>query len=217
MSTGLFAVSAHSEPPDDAVQVQSSDQNTDSTAFILSATRKPNDRITYIERPDDTLFISELVLGRDVILDRGILIYLDEDNTILVPLSVLLDRLQFQIDVDKANGVAKGWFIEEGNSFLLEYPYNKVNIRGKDQAISGIVENHIDDIYVSVDEFSRWFPLTLRFNFNELRLYVETTEKLPFEETAERQSRWQRLQSQRRPEEDLKAELENAIFLPYKI
>ncbi|MFN3701509.1 MAG: hypothetical protein ACK4VI_08320 [Alphaproteobacteria bacterium] len=210
-------MSGYSQQPDVAAQVQPSDQDASNTAFILSATRRPNDRITYIERPDDTLFISELVLGNDVVLDRGILIYLDDDNTILVPLSVMLGRLQFQIEVDNANGLAKGWFIEEGNSFLLEYPYEKVNIRGKDQAISGIVENHIDDIYVSIDEFSRWFPLTLRFNFNELRLYVETKEQLPFEATAERQSRWQRLQTQRRPQQDIKTELENAVFLPYKM
>lgn len=216
MDQGTVQDGGTQEPQNANILLVDDTPNKTISPFIMSASRRPDQNVTYIERPEDLLFIAELIVNGDISLDSGLLIYLDE-NSILIPLSVMVRHLQFSIEVDNANGIAKGWFIDQNNDFLLEYPFEQVTVNGKKRDVIGQVESHIDDIYVSIEEFSRWFPVSLEFNFNELRLYLESDEKLAFEEAAERASRWRSIASHRRAERDVKSELENAVFLPYKM
>ena len=147
-------------------------------------------KIQYSERPDDQQLIVELLVDDDV-LDSGVVVYLlDED--ILVPLSVFTELLGFPIKVDTAKGMAEGWFIRPENTFSLLYPFDRITLGGTSSEVkNGIVELHLDDIYVSTTLISEWFPIGLSFNYNELRLYMTAREDLPFQQRAKRRARWE--------------------------
>lgn len=147
------------------------------------------DDLTYSDRSDDSQLIVELLVD-DEVLDPGVVVYmLDED--ILVPLSVFTQLLGFPITVDTAAGLAEGWFIKPENKFRLEHPFKKVIAgAGEGEVKDGIVELHLDDIYVSTSLISQWFPIGLTFNYNELRLYMTAREDLPFQQRAKRRAKW---------------------------
>jgi len=152
-------------------------------------------------RSDDSLLIVELVVDDSVILDRGFLVYLDDDD-LLLPLGAFAELLDFPIEVSTLAGTAQGWFIREENRFALSPPYDAVQIAGQDMPIARheIVELHEDDIYISKVLAEQWFPIRLVFNFNELRLYLSTTERLPFQDAAARRAQWDQLRRRRAPE-----------------
>ena len=173
-----------------------------------------SDQINFIERPDDDLLIVEVVVDETAVLDPGIIIYADEDGIVL-PLAVMTDLFGFPINVNASTGVASGWFINKNNTFDLKPPYQQVMIAGETIDIPpGSIENHYDDIFVRQELFEKWFSVKTTLNFNELRLYVEPLEDLPFQAQAERRERWDRLQNQARSPGGVKPE--NVVELPYK-
>lgn len=186
----------------------------DTIPIITSEGIPGTQKINYRERPEDTLFIVALTAG-DAVLDKNLLIYIN-DEEILVPLSAFCKAVQFPIDVDVGKGQAQGWFIREENSFLLQSPFTEVKIGGKSMPVTDTVEAHIDDIYVSLKELKKWFPLDLTFSFHELKINVESKENLPFQELAEREARWKGIEAHKRDKTDYAEELKKAIFLPYK-
>lgn len=147
------------------------------------------DDLSYVERSEDSQLIVELLVDNEV-LDPGVIVYmLDED--ILVPLSVFTELLGFPITVDTASGQAEGWFIKPENKFSLKYPFKKIILENKESNTKGgIIELHLDDIYVSTSLISQWFPIALNFNYNELRLYMTAREDLPFQQRAKRRAKW---------------------------
>ncbi|MCH2547458.1 MAG: hypothetical protein MK052_07605, partial [Alphaproteobacteria bacterium] len=80
--------------------------------------------------------------------------------------------------------------------------------------MTGIVETHVDEIYVSASEIEKWFPIDLELNFNELRLYMTTTEDLPFQALATRRASWKRKAA--RASASKPEDYSDAIILPYK-
>ena len=77
-----------------------------------------------------------------------------------------------------------------------------------------MVQTHLDDIYVRKEVLEEWFPIELRLNFNELKLYIEPEAELPFQTEAKRRAKWQSIQAQtgsRQLEYD-----GEIIHLPYK-
>ncbi|MBV1928199.1 MAG: hypothetical protein KUG81_01640, partial [Gammaproteobacteria bacterium] len=145
--------------------------------------------------------------------DPGLLIYLDEDE-MLLPLSVFTELLEFPISVNTSTGNANGWFLNEDNKFELSPPYKSVKIGEKTIPITkGIVETHIDDIYVSSDLLEEWFPITLTMNFNELRLYMDVSEDLPIEARAKRRNAWEKSKLHTKPFVEIEGDV---ITLPYR-
>ena len=219
--TGVFVTETRAEDIMTAQAEHSAPQgdfeNGDAVSKIeqpLNTHSQSSENIKYVERAEEDLLIVALLTGK-ALLDPGIIIYSDEED-LLLPLSVFTELLQFPIDVDPSTGVAQGWFLKQENTFTLRPPYNKVTIKGVDQAVKGgVVENHIDDIYVSKALIESWFPINLTLNFNELRLYLETSEDLPFEKLAKRQARWEAVRSQ--TGNRVGTEIgEDVIRLPYK-
>lgn len=202
---------AEMDPAENAAQAAENGFLLDSTQ---SAAPSPS-KVQLAERSEENLFIVESALDKNTIFNPGLLVFIDEENdTILVPLSQMVKDLEFEIKVDPVAGFAEGWFVSEDQTFFLQYPYNSINIGGKEMPIEGVVESHSDDIYVDIKEMSRWFPLELTFNFNELRLYVEPTEELPFQALAARRQRWKNLKARQRdasPFDD-----KDLIVLPYQ-
>lgn len=158
-----------------------------------TVTEAPSGDLKYAERNEDSEIILELVLDDGVtVLDSGIVGYL-VDETVLLPLGRFTELLEFPIDVNPGTGAAEGWFVREENTFRLYYPYKSTEIAGKKIPLNrlGIAELHVDDIYVSSDLLTSWFPIELTLNYGELRLYMKTLVDLPFQERAKRRARWE--------------------------
>ena len=191
------------------------DQPDESESYILQTDTQAGDSdvVQFAERPEDTLFILELVLGDGSVLNPGMLVYIEEDE-LLIPLSTIADAMMFPIEVDTAKGSATGWFINQENTFALTYPFNSVMIAGQEMPIDGVVENHVEDIFVSATVLEQWFPVELTMNFNELRLYLKALEDLPFQSLAARRTRWEKAQMQTSTSRVDLSDPE-IIFLPY--
>ena len=177
----------------------------------------PNGPITYVERSEDSEIILELLLDdRITIIDPGLSAYMAEE-TVLVPLGKFAELVEFPIKVDTSKGTADGWFIKPENTFHFSAPYKFIEIAGKkipsDQL--GIAETHMDDIYVSLDLLTSWFPIELTLNYGELRLYMRTLVDLPFQERAKRHSRWETSKLARQP--GLSYDPDTIIRLPYRM
>lgn len=171
-------------------------------------------QVTYAERNEDSEIILELLLDDgQTILDPGVVGYL-VDETVLLPLGKFTELLEFPITVDTGKGTASGWFMKPEKTFNLQYPFKSVDISGKQITIkTGIAEAHLDDIYVSQDLLTAWFPVELTLNYGELRLYLKPRENLPFQERAKRRGRWQS------PQKTIGADInpEEIIRLPYRM
>ena len=202
--------SAASETPPDSL----GDTTAQSDSVLLTTTAQaPGGAVTFTERPEDSSFILELALDERTIIDRAMPVFLEEDD-VLIPLGHFSAAIGFPIAVDTAKATASGWFVAEANTFLLQAPFTEAVIRGVPQPVSTIVENHIDDIYVSFREIEKWFPVKLTMDFNNLRMMLSTTEQLAFQAQAERQSRWDRIRGQSTALEP--ENFDDVIFLPYK-
>lgn len=187
---------------------------------ITAAEAKPG-TITFTQRPDDQQLIVALVVDDDL-LNEGFLIYLDEED-ILIPLGVLSEMLGFPITVTPAAGTAEGWFVREENTLSLKYPFRTIGLRGTETVPEGTdrIELHEDDIYVNKRLLEKWFPVNLNFKFNELVLYLETREALPFQEEAARRKKWERAAMVSAPEplvlDDSVIRLKHRKFAPPNI
>lgn len=201
-------------PPEPQPTLQAGEDQGFAVMNSGSAVGVPADTGAFAEPSEDNEFIVELVARKDIILSAGMPVYLDE-NDVLVPLGLLAQAMQFPIKVDTATARAEGWFITPENTFVFEKPFKKAVIAGKEIELQGRAQNQLDDIFVSSKDIEKWFPIKLMFNFNELRLYLEPLQELPFEEKAARDSRWQRLQEQSKKDKE-KDNYDDVIFLPYK-
>lgn len=201
--------------PEDAQFVITDDGSpVDAGDAVYEVQNPASDQIQFIERPEDDLLIVEVVVGKDAVLDPGIIIYADEEGIVL-PLSVMMDLFKFPINVDPAAGTASGWFVKKSNTFTLRPPYNSVNIAGEEKSIPpSSIENQYDDIYVKQELFEQWFPVRATLNFNELRLYIKALEPLPFQLKASRRARWDAAERQSRTPTGVKPE--DVVRLPYR-
>jgi len=164
-----------------------------------------SEKINFIERPEDDELILQVRFNNLVFADN-IFAYLNDNGQLLVPLSAIAELLEFPIHVDPSRGTAAGWFIREGNKFSLSSPYSMISIADKTSPVKGgAVEPHIDDIYVTIDELSKWFPLEFIFNFNELSLQITAHEKLPFIAAIERKAHWETINTKKAEKAKLKA------------
>ncbi|MEZ0224935.1 MAG: hypothetical protein ACAH83_10300 [Alphaproteobacteria bacterium] len=177
-----------------------------------------NGKIIYVTRPEDSKLIVELVLDDRVTVLTSELEAWQVNETLLIPLGKFAELLRFPIKVDTGGGVAGGWFISPENKFSISYPYKTAIIAGKSVTVpGGIVETHLDDIYVSLEALSTWFPVKLTLNYNELRLYLKTLKELPFEAEARRKSQWEALQKAQAKQPGLDYDPKELIKLPYRM
>ena len=177
----------------------------------------PSGKIAYVERLEDSRLLLELVLDDKVtVLDNAFDAF-QVHETIIIPLGRFARLVDFPIEVNTGNGTARGWFVKEDNKFVLEQPYKTITLGDKTLPVkNGIVETHLDDIYVSIDLLSAWFPIELTLNYNELRLYMKTLVNLPFQERALRQSRWEALNRSAKAQPGRDYDPKEIVRLPYR-
>ena len=142
----------------------------------------------WAERPDDELFVFGLRLDRYVLSD-GLIVFYDGEEA-FAPLGAVAALLEFPISVDPRAGTAKGWFLDEDRTFRLDLAGPSVEIAGRGHRLDPEdVERHPDDIYVSLRELQRWFPVVLELQFENLAIQVRGLEPLPLQERIAREER----------------------------
>ncbi len=140
------------------------------------------------ERPDDEIYVFGLELDRYTLTD-GFIIFFDGKEA-FVPLAGITQALEFPIDVDPVEGVAKGWFLNEDRTFDLDLKTGTVKLKDRSLEFSlDQVERHPDDLYVSLSELEKWFPLILEIRFSDLQIGVRALEPFPLQERIAREAR----------------------------
>lgn len=149
------------------------------------------------ERSDDELLILIMKLG-DYVLSEGIFGY-PKQGSLILPLTDLVDALDFPIEVDPENGRAEGWFIDENRLFSLDLAASQVVIAGEVIPIDpAFIEQLPDDIYVDVRTLARWFPINFEFNLSSLTIDLDSREPIPLEQRLARDQLRERVLSQQR-------------------
>ena len=110
-----------------------------------------------------------------------------------IGLSNLFEVLDFPIEVDLDKQTAVGWFINEGNSFELNFdPQQPVQAVVNGEVIPLSPDSYSlepDDLYVDADVINFWFGTNMEFDFNDLKLVVTSRQPLPIEQRLEREKR----------------------------
>lgn len=134
---------------------------------------------------ENSLLIVEVHLD-DSIISEGISIY-KKDGKTWFPLSELFRSLSFAIELSADRKSASGWYISEDRKFEVNFEKNLVDNGVSRFSISK--SNWIffeNEIYVSEEEFSKWFPLNFSLDQPGLILSVLPKEKLPLQLQIER-------------------------------
>lgn len=159
--------------------------NNDDIAVIER--RKPAGPVHFVSRSDDELVLLELRAGRSTLRD-SVPGYATKSG-LLLPLSPLMEAVQFPIKIFQREGQAEGWFLQRSNHFSLDATRGEVILHGETKTYPAQqVEAHEDDIYVDTALLSQWFPLTFDFNFSTQSVSIGTQGNvlLPFQSEAKR-------------------------------
>lgn len=149
------------------------------------------------KRSDEELLILQMTLGK-LILRDAVFGY-PKQGSLILPLTEVVDALEFPITVDAENGRAQGWFLSESRLFSLDLAAGKVVIAGEVRPVDpAFVEQLPDDIYVDVRTLATWFPVDFNYDIPNLILNIEPREALPIQTRLEREQRRQRIFAQRR-------------------
>lgn len=106
---------------------------------------------------------------------------------VLVPLGELCRMLGLAIATDPLTGKARGFFITETRTFLLDAGSDTVSIEGRSQPFDRAkVEIHPDDIYVDTRLLAAWLPLDLKVDKLGARITITPREPLPYQVQASR-------------------------------
>lgn len=134
------------------------------------------------QEPEREALILQVRL-KQLILSEGIASYIGaKPGVFLLPLNQLCQLLQFGVDVKVSEGKASGFFVSQDRTFFLDMAMGKVYSEGKEKLFDSTqIEIHKDDIYVSADLLSTWFPAIFSVSTGELVLRIKSSEELPIE------------------------------------
>lgn len=148
------------------------------------------------KRRDEELLILKMTLGK-IILRDAVFGY-PKQGSLILPLTDILEALEFPISVDVENGRAQGWFLDENRLFSLDLAAQKVVINGEVRPVDpAFVEQLPDDIYVDVRTLATWFPVDFEYDIPNLILNIESREPLPVESRLRRDLQRKRVFAQK--------------------
>ena len=114
-----------------------------------------------------------------------------------ISLDSFFEIVDFPIQIDHTQKIATGWFINEGNQFVLDFSETEakkdriqLTINGQSSILQSsefIIED--DEIYVDGDLLSSWFGLNLGYNFTDLLVKLNPSQPLPIQSRLARESR----------------------------
>jgi hypothetical protein len=121
-------------------------------------------------------------------------------DKLYLPLGQLTALVDFAITTDPAKKIAKGWFIREENTFVLNS--DSVTVKGETMPLpAGSMLEKNQDLFIDADLIQRWFPIDFLFDSYNMTLLLNTREPLPFEERMQREKRRKMLGQQPAPKE----------------
>lgn len=163
------------------------------------------------ERSDEELLILKMTLGKIILRDA--VFGFPKQGSLILPLTDIVEALEFPIDVDVENGRAQGWFLDENRLFSLDLDASKVVIAGEVRPVDpAFVEQLPDDIYVDARTLATWFPIDINYDIPNLILDIESREPLPIEARLLRDQKRKRVFGQRGGDKSKYPKLE----VPYK-
>jgi len=171
----------------------------------------PDSPFKSAKRREEEMLIFQMTLGSLVLRD-GIFGY-PKQGSLLLPLTDVLEALEFPISVDVENGRAQGWFLNENRLFSLDLAARQVVINGEVRPVDpAFVEQLPDDIYVDVRTLATWFPVDFNYDIPNLILNIESREPLPVESRLKRDNLRKRIFAQKKRDKDNLPKVE----VPYK-
>lgn len=137
--------------------------------------------------------IFEVRLDNKYLLERGLFAFYRSDK-IYLPLAEVCRLLEFPISVNAGNGTAAGWYLNENRRFALDITNRQV-VSGelRESVEDGEFYRLTDDIYVSDQCLTRWFPIRVEASIRTLTVNIVPLEKLPIMLKMELDARWSRL------------------------
>ncbi len=137
---------------------------------------------------DDDLRILEMRVEQYRLED--ILATYQRKDTLLIPLGALSGILDLAIGVNPGEGIAQGFYFNEGNTIYLDTSRNEVTIRGVTRSYNNnLVYVLDDDIYVEAGLFSSWFGITIDADLYSSTVKIRSKEPFPFIVKMEREER----------------------------
>ncbi len=127
---------------------------------------------------ENNLLLVDFILEREI-LGQSVTAYTTDDTT-YVSLSEAAAALEFPIEVNSAEGRAKGWFISQSRTFELDLNQRTISIEDETNSLAAddaLVYEH--DIFIPITTFSRWFPADLSVEMRTLSVTVSPREQLP--------------------------------------
>jgi len=144
------------------------------------------------EVAEEDILIFAIHLNKYV-LSEGVILYQGSDRY-FVSLSGLMDALEFPITVDVNKGAADGWYLNDDRPFSLNLRQATTRVMGKAFTLSPDKIHRLpDDLYVEISELSKWFPILLEIDFQNLTINISAQEPLPIEERIAKESRREQL------------------------
>lgn len=163
------------------------------TIYADSAQENAESSSKFAEFEPEEEMIFEVRLDNKYLLERGLFAYYREEKAFL-PFAEICRLLEFPITSNSGNGTAAGWFLNENRRFALDLTNRQV-VSGeiRDTIAEGEFYRLADDIYVSTECLTRWFPVEVESKIRELVINIKPLEKLPIMQRMEREDRWSRL------------------------
>jgi hypothetical protein len=128
------------------------------------------------------------------LLSEGLLAVQRGDDTYL-PFTETAELFDFVLDTQPEQGLYRGYFKEEANSFGIDIANNQFESAGEKKALpeGAVIPDPFGggsgEIYVRLDVLNQMWPVKLSVNMSGLFVLVETQEKLPFELRLEREEK----------------------------
>lgn len=111
-----------------------------------------------------------------------------------VDLQQFVDAVEFPIKVDSAHQLAKGWFLDETQSFLLDGDAQSVTIGKQRRPLpAGAVRTTEIGLCVAVSALADWFPVNLDYNARTGVIGLVSRTPLPVEQRLAREERHEHL------------------------
>jgi len=161
---------------------------------------------------EDNLVIFQTMLDK-IALENFIEGYSTENQNYLISFSDLMHLLDFPITFDPLTNTAKGWFVKEENTFLLNVKEGFAEIKGQRTSFPK-AQVRIKDgmLFVNSELLARWFPLEFKFDLASLIMHINPTEPLPIMTKMEREKKLEKFQKQQQKQ----AVVYDRIEAPYQ-
>ncbi len=133
--------------------------------------------------PDNEPLLFHIILGKNQVSTTQDVYSIKQNHRLLLSLSDFASATGLAITAKPSEGTAKGWFIRQTNTFVLDARKNRVVIAGETAKVDPLdIKVDENDILVSSTLLEKWFGIDFSYDFANLSIDVKTTKPFPVEE-----------------------------------